>query len=812
MAISIFTITHVPFTPPDDPIYIPLQVGRATHDDYGYLGDDTGDNISAKNQYYSELTGLYWIWKNYAGADYLGLCHYRRFFLNGNAKLMTERDYMDILSHYDVIVSESRQGAYDYRTVYGRSHDIRNLDMTGEVIKTLYPDYYSTFLEVIADNRCYVGNLFVAPKKLFHAYCEWLFTIFFALEERIDVSNYDDYHKRVFGFLSEQLLIVWIKHNRLSYYEAHYGLSQEKAETIQLKQTLQDILHTGDIAGAYRHLSDTLDKRPDLLLEMSDFKQELKIIEHILNICRVEQEAELPTLLQFSAELDILIKHFRLLVSILKKIQDGTVTEEEIQYLVDCKISYKGIVYMIQNMPTLSAHPLGLLNQLAVIFASADAPLTSLSYLEEALSIQETDQTTLSNIVAILQRMGQDDMATEYQALLMPGDTSTEHPSPFMQTDAPALRIVLFMGSSIPILNYLAGQYYDALRSLGHTVLPFDQSHFKESMDALLTFQKSGLDAAIVLNNVGFQMRLPSGESLWDILQIPCYNILVDHPMYYFDTLDNAPAYGVVACADKHHVDYVNRFYPNVRKAVFFPTAGTCFKPYTELKPFSERAIDVLFIGSYKYNQVTAYDTFEQKLERELLCHPDRTFEKTIEFCLHTENISLSEDALKEFIQNHRFVDVNTNALFRARIIEILVQAGIRVTVYGDGWDSLDIFRHPNFLYKGLIPPKEGVALMEESKIVLNHLAWFKAGASERIFEAMLQGAISLTDDSSYLRECFKDSQDIIFYSLQHLEALPGLIHSLLSNIGLSERIRQNAYQNAKEHHTWEKRIEALLT
>lgn len=76
----------------------------------------------------------------------------------------------------------------------------------------------------------------------------------------------------------------------------------------------------------------------------------------------------------------------------------------------------------------------------------------------------------------------------------------------------------------------------------------------------------------------------------------------------------------------------------------------------------------------------------------------------------------------------------------------------------------------------------------------------------------MLQGAISLTDDSSYLRDCFEDSQDIVFYSLQHLEALPDLIHSLLSNAGLSERIRQNAYQNAKEHHTWEKRIEALLT
>lgn len=797
MSISIFTITHVPFNPPDDPIYIPLQVGRATHDDYGYLGDDTGDNISIKNQYYSELTGLYWIWKNYTGADYLGLCHYRRFFLNENAKLMTERDYMDILSRYNVIVSESRQGAYDYRTIYSRSHDIRNLDMTGKIIKEKYPDYYTTFLEVIADNRCYVGNLFVAPKELFHAYCEWLFTIFFALEERIDVSNYDDYHKRVFGFLSEQLLIVWIKHNHLSYYEAHFGLSQEKAETIQLKQVLRDSLHAGDIMGAYRHLCNTLDKRPDLLLEMSDFNQELKTIEHILNICRVEQESKLPTLLQFSTELDILIKHFRLLVSILEKIQSGTVSEDELQYLIDCNVSYKALIYMIQNISTLSAHPLGLLSQLAVIYANADVPLTALSFLEEALSIRETDQTTLSNIVAVLQSIGQDDMAAEYQELL---------------TQTPSLRIVVFTGADIPILNYIAGQFSTELQSLGHTVLLFDKHSFEESMDTLLSFQKDGLDLSIVFNNACFQMRTHSGKSLWDIWQVPCINILVDHPMYYFDTLDNAPAYGIVACADKYHVEYVNRFYKTVNKAVFLPTAGEYLKNYSELKPFTKRSIDVLFIGSYKYHADIIYDDFDKKLERALFCNPEKTFEETIESCLHAENINLSEQELKKFIQNHRFIDVNTNSLFRARILTVLVQSGIPVTVYGNGWEALDIFHHPNFLYKGVISPEEGIALMEESKIVLNHMAWFKAGASERIFEAMLQGAISLTDDSEYLRECFEDFSDIVYYPLKEPEILPQLIHTLFTDTVMSERIRQNAYQKAKEYHTWSRRIEALLS
>ena len=64
MDLTIYTLTHKHFTKPDDNMYVPLQVGTAIDSPLGYLRDDTGDNISALNGYYSELTGLYWIWKN----------------------------------------------------------------------------------------------------------------------------------------------------------------------------------------------------------------------------------------------------------------------------------------------------------------------------------------------------------------------------------------------------------------------------------------------------------------------------------------------------------------------------------------------------------------------------------------------------------------------------------------------------------------------------------------------------------------------------------------------------------------------------
>lgn len=809
MSVSIFTITHVPFTPPNDPVYIPLQVGRIDHPDYGYLGDDTGDNISNKNAYYSELTGLYWVWKNKTDSDYLGLCHYRRFFLNADGELMKEAEYEAILSEYDVMISQSRLGEYDYKTIYGRSHDIRNLELTKEVIRELYPDYSGTFEEVIADNHCYVGNLFVAPKELFCAYCEWLFTIFFAMENRIDTSGYDDYHKRLFGFLSEQLLIVWIKHNHLSYYEAPFGLSQEKAETIELKENLRKDFKSKDILGAYRRLCDTLDRRPDLLLDMSDFDQELRIIEHILNVCRIELENELPTLLVFSDDLDLLVKHFNLLVQIVEHTEKGILNEKELQYLLDAQVSYKAIIYIMQNMQNLSGNPLTdpitLLNQFAVLYANANDPLKALSFLEEALQICDTDVITLKNAASIFEQLGQHDAAAEYRQLANRiNEQSNGHNR---------LRIVVFTGSRIPILNYISAQYIKALQKLGHTVLIFDKSQFDESTEQLYQWQTQGLDAVIIFNNVGFGMRLETGESLWDLWHVPIFNLIVDHPMFYADTLDCAPNQGIVACADRYHVDYCNRFYPAVKKAIFLPTAGECLKPFAELKPFGERSIDVLFIGSGKYDDsaFSNADDIDKYLKLILQTQPSRLLSDVLEEFLAAGNMHCSTAKIKAFIESKRFMELKVVALFRRKIIETLITAGIPVTVYGNGWENLEIFNHPNFIYKGGCSPEDGIALMEDAKIVLNQLAWFKAGASERIFEAMLQGAISLTDDSEYLREQFTDGEDIQFFSLEHLERLPELAHTLLTDTARSEHIRQNAYEKAAANHTWETRAKELL-
>ena len=112
-------ITHKPYEMPKDAIYVPLQVGAALRKKSSlvptYARDDTGENISRKNPYYCELTGLYWAWKN-CSADYIGLVHYRRHFrtkhfvLSRNPldKVLTGRELQPMLGRYKVFVPRRR--------------------------------------------------------------------------------------------------------------------------------------------------------------------------------------------------------------------------------------------------------------------------------------------------------------------------------------------------------------------------------------------------------------------------------------------------------------------------------------------------------------------------------------------------------------------------------------------------------------------------------------------------------------------------------------------------------------------------------
>lgn len=241
---KIFVATHKKFNLPEGinkNIYLPIQVGTS-NDDLGYLREDNLDNISHKNSNFCELTILYYIWKN-IDADIVGLVHYRRYLYKkekfkrigflyipwkSTYRLFSKDDIENILSKYDIIIPKANylQEDKNIRLQYGRTHHIEDWDITREVIKEIYPDYLDSFDNIANGNFFYGCNMFISKKTTITPYFKWLFDILFEVEKRVDISNYSDYQKRIFGFLSERLFTVWIIHhkNNLKIYETKFKL------------------------------------------------------------------------------------------------------------------------------------------------------------------------------------------------------------------------------------------------------------------------------------------------------------------------------------------------------------------------------------------------------------------------------------------------------------------------------------------------------------------------------------------------------------------------------------------------------------
>ena len=218
--VSIFIAAHKKFDAPDNSIYIPLHVGAKGKKSLGYEGDSKGENISSKNPYFCELTGLYWIWKN-CKSDIVGLVHYRRYFYNSFfsriKNVLNKNKILVILQKKDIILA---QRGYTWgstvRRQYETKHVSDDLEKCEKILKDKYPDYGIYFDKVFNGNYYCPFNMMVCRKELFDNYCKWLFDILFELEKNTDLKDRDSYNARVYGFLSERLLNVWVLKNNLN--------------------------------------------------------------------------------------------------------------------------------------------------------------------------------------------------------------------------------------------------------------------------------------------------------------------------------------------------------------------------------------------------------------------------------------------------------------------------------------------------------------------------------------------------------------------------------------------------------------------
>lgn len=234
---------------PTDKSYKPLQVGhQAAGQDLSMLHDDTGDNISEKNEVYSELSGWYWIWKNQRH-DIVGTAHYRRYLTTSRPfnrrlgkmllyfiglkkkrhglyyvrnvkkwknKILTSEQIEVYLKSYDAILPQKKKFRYSVYEQYKRRHKETDIHLTRRIVEERFPDYLQAFDDTFNSKEMYAFNLFILRWNLFDRYMEWLFTILFELEKRSKINLNDPYQKRMCAFMAERLQTVWFRKNSIN--------------------------------------------------------------------------------------------------------------------------------------------------------------------------------------------------------------------------------------------------------------------------------------------------------------------------------------------------------------------------------------------------------------------------------------------------------------------------------------------------------------------------------------------------------------------------------------------------------------------
>jgi len=209
--VMMYIVTHKEAEIQEDDFYRGLCVGKYRAD--GMLSERDGENIAMYNDRINELTGLYWIWKN-TTEDLVGMCHYRRFFQDGEQRAGEEK-ILEALSNADIILSDYVYLPWTVRQnivqIEGHDLDAAAYRSFEQGIREHQPNYVDAFDKVLNGRFFHVCNMFVTRREILNEFCEWLFSFILEATDRVNVGNGDYFQRRLCGYYGETMWSVWMQ-------------------------------------------------------------------------------------------------------------------------------------------------------------------------------------------------------------------------------------------------------------------------------------------------------------------------------------------------------------------------------------------------------------------------------------------------------------------------------------------------------------------------------------------------------------------------------------------------------------------------
>ena len=273
-----------------------------------------------------------------------------------------------------------------------------------------------------------------------------------------------------------------------------------------------------------------------------------------------------------------------------------------------------------------------------------------------------------------------------------------------------------------------------------------------------------------------------SGRYCFDRLGKAVWHYILDHPFYHHDSLKVPLKNMNVICLDEMHKKFIDETYPHINSCIVLPLAAK--QAESGLKPYDMRDNDLIFTASYTdpdmvyfkakkqdSENVVFFNTFTQRL----FDNPELTQEEAIRKMYP----GISGVQTAEKLRENFMADVYIQAAIRQEIVVQLIRNHVPVKLYGHNWDT--------FL----------------TRLSINQLPWFKAGIHDRTPLALMNGCVSITDGSTYMRREIPMDSGVEYYSLDELEKVGEKIKSLVADVwSMKEKVARGV-QYAEDMWSW---------
>jgi len=327
-----------------------------------------------------------------------------------------------------------------------------------------------------------------------------------------------------------------------------------------------------------------------------------------------------------------------------------------------------------------------------------------------------------------------------------------------------------------------------------------------ESVDLVLTF-----------NGVGFI----GDNELFHKFKVIFGALLIDHPFHQYERIVRTKPKNIFySMYDEGAIATAEKYINSENIFTHLMHGGSYAK-----NSYIKKEYDVVVIGGLDERYLNIDNVVDQYIGDELGKIAKKLYEKASkDYCKtldeHLEGIIkdmvlpdelIKMDQFKEIIRYiYIQVDLRLRAKTRYESVLWLLKNDIQVNYFGN-CENEELRKYRNFIYHGSIGYEEVLDVMAKSKIIIHDVPCFKNGSHERVFSAMLNGALVVANYNNYSYNIYQDGESIVFYDINNYQDMVDKVKYYLENEQERLRIANNALEITSKYNTWENRADEIL-